>query len=124
MRALGNCLVSNNTVLTFEDPKFKELSNDLIEIFELFNDWRRLFSELESIDNAVKLENLVEQDKENDYELRRFFSKMQDESTLALFLIYTDVELLTYQIEADMPFHKLESFKQIKYLMVLLKNND
>lgn len=46
MRALGNCLVSNNTVLTFEDPEFKKISNELIEIFELFNDWKKMFSEL------------------------------------------------------------------------------
>lgn len=114
MRALSNCLVSNNTVLTFEDPSFKPIANDLIEIFELFNDWKKM-SLL-----TMKLLDMIEADEE----ITLFFSKMQDESTLALFLVYTDVDMMKRQIEQNMPFHELESFKQIKYLMVLLKNNN
>ena len=80
-------------------------------MFEFFNNWKNQSSAL--VDKINK-----------NAELSSFFKKLADESTLALFLIYTDLQLLQDQIEENLPFHQLESFKQIKYLMVLLKNHD
>ena len=114
MRTLSNCLTSNNTILTFEEEDFSQLAKELIEIFEIFNDWKKM--DIMSVNLAMLIES-------ND-EIQHFFATLQNESTLALFLIYTDAELLTNQIDAEMPFHELESFKQIKYLMVLLKDNN
>lgn len=39
-------------------------------------------------------------------------------------MIFTDKALLQKQIEDNLPFDKLESFKQIKYVMLILKSYD
>ena len=66
MRALSNCLTSNNTILTFEEEDFSQLAKELIEIFEIFNDWKKM--DIMSVNLAMLIES-------ND-EIQHFFATL------------------------------------------------
>ena len=69
---------------TFDVHEYQEVTEQLISHFEYFNDWR----------SNNKIQPILGVKINNDPRLSAFFSSLADESTLALFLIYTDVSLM------------------------------
>ena len=61
---------------------------------------------------------------EKSEELSSFFQTVQDECTLANYLIFTDKRMLQEELESSSrKFAQTEAYRQTRYLMQVLKNH-
>ena len=73
-------------MLKFELPAYKKLTEEFLDLIEQFSDWKQLLPQFGQIEILDELDR--------DSEMQEFFEKIQQESTVALFFVYTDPELL------------------------------
>jgi hypothetical protein len=111
VRSITNCLINPKLRQNFdmEIKSQREVLKNILEFFVCFHDWE---NNLKTIGGENNISYLKINDSKT---LRSFFKSLQEECTLALFLIFENEDISNFKQDSD------DGIQRIKFLMQILK---
>ena len=126
VRTVTNCLLDPDCVETFnkDSPNYMPITADWLSFFQYFYDWE-INKTLLKKDKNSKTSQLVQKISAKGNEtLAVFFRTLQEESTLATFLIFNTEDKVTFEKQVVNKEEERENYRKIKMLIEILKFSD